>query len=153
MLQSGKASLGDDLYKTLNIISSSTIGMLNLLNLKTEQAAIKTINRLETVIYAWKEKIMEQTSASKSPPRARTSWSLKDPSMELDKIEFLIKQVEVLSQQIKIRHLNLPQTFLDVRFWKHILMFLETWHSTYFLESGTLLKLELDATRNKREQE
>lgn len=112
--KSGKASLGDDLYKTLNTISSSAIGMLNLLHLKSEQAALETINRLETAIYAWKEKIMEQTNASKSPARARTSWSLKDPSMELDKMEFLINRAQVLLQQIRIRYPNLPQTFLDV---------------------------------------
>ncbi|KAL4592972.1 hypothetical protein LXL04_005981 [Taraxacum kok-saghyz] len=109
--KSGKASLGEDLYRTLNTISSSAIGMLNSLNIKTEQGALETINRLETAIYAWKERILEQTSA-KSP--SRTSWSLKDPSMELDKMEFLINRAEALLQQIRIRFPNLPQTFLDV---------------------------------------
>ncbi|KAI3792896.1 hypothetical protein L2E82_06788 [Cichorium intybus] len=109
--KSGKTSVGDDLYKTLNTISSSSIGMLNSLNLKSEQGALETINRLETAVYAWKERILEQTSA-KSP--SRTSWSLKDPSMELDKIEFLINRAEGLLQQLRIRYPNLPQTFLDV---------------------------------------
>lgn len=111
MLQSGKASLGDDLYRILNTISSSAVGMLNSLNLKSEHGALDTINRLEAAIYAWKERILIQTSA-KSP--ARASWSLKDPSMEHDKIEFLINRAEVLLQQIRIRYPNLPQTFLDV---------------------------------------
>ncbi|KAI3707329.1 hypothetical protein L6452_25750 [Arctium lappa] len=109
--KSGKASLGDELYRTLNTISSSAVGMLNSLNLKSEHSALDTINRLEAAIYAWKERISEQT-CTKSP--ARTSWSLKDPSLELDKMEFLINRAEVLLQQIRIRYPNLPQTFLDV---------------------------------------
>ncbi|KVH89825.1 Plant specific Rop nucleotide exchanger, PRONE [Cynara cardunculus var. scolymus] len=106
-----KASLGDDLYRMLNTISSSAVGMLNLLNLKSEHSALDTVNRLEAAIYAWKERISERT-CTKSP--ARTSWSLKDPSMELDKMEFLINRAEVLLQQIRVRYPNLPQTFLDV---------------------------------------
>ncbi|XP_024986701.1 rop guanine nucleotide exchange factor 14-like [Cynara cardunculus var. scolymus] len=109
--KSGKASLGDDLYRMLNTISSSAVGMLNLLNLKSEHSALDTVNRLEAAIYAWKERISERT-CTKSP--ARTSWSLKDPSMELDKMEFLINRAEVLLQQIRVRYPNLPQTFLDV---------------------------------------
>lgn len=111
MLQSGKASLGDDLYRILDAASSSPVGMFNSLKLKSEHTALDTINRLEAAIYAWKERISIQ-KISKSP--ARTSWSLKDPSMELDKIEFLINRAELLLQQIRNRYPNLPQTFLDV---------------------------------------
>ncbi|PWA98936.1 RHO guanyl-nucleotide exchange factor 14 [Artemisia annua] len=109
--KSGRASLGDDLYRTLNTISSSTIGMLNSLNIQSEHSALDTINRLEAAIYAWKESILIQSSTKS---QARTSWSLKDPSMVLEKIEFLINRAEVLLQQIRISYPNLPQTFLDV---------------------------------------
>ncbi|XP_071705497.1 rop guanine nucleotide exchange factor 14-like [Rutidosis leptorrhynchoides] len=109
--KSGKASLGDDLYRILNTISSSAVEMLNSLKLKSEHSALDTINRLEAAIYVWKERILVQTS-DRSP--ARSSWSLKDPSMEHDKIEFQINRAEILLQQIKIRYPNLPQTFLDV---------------------------------------
>nr|GEW68538.1 Rop guanine nucleotide exchange factor 14-like isoform X1 [Tanacetum cinerariifolium] len=111
MLQSGKASLGDDLYRTLNTISSSATGMLNSLNIQSEHSALDTINRLEAAIYAWKESILTQSSTKS---QARTSWSLKDPSMVLEKIEFLINRAEVLLQQVRIRYPKLPQTFLDV---------------------------------------
>ncbi|KAI3821875.1 hypothetical protein L1987_09450 [Smallanthus sonchifolius] len=110
--KSGKASLGDDLYRILNTASSSAVGMLNSLNLKSEHSALDTINRLEAAIYAWKDRILIQKTTTKSP--SRTSWSLKYPSIELDKIEFLISRAEVLSQQIRNRYPNLPQTFLDV---------------------------------------
>ncbi|KAJ0727948.1 putative PRONE domain, Rop guanine nucleotide exchange factor [Helianthus annuus] len=108
MLQSGKASIGDDLFRILNASSSSTIEMFNSLNLKSEHTALDTINRLEAAILAWKERI----STLKSP--ARPLWSLKDLSMELNKIEFLTIRAQLLLQEIRNKYPNLPQTFLDV---------------------------------------
>ncbi|KAG8375255.1 hypothetical protein BUALT_Bualt10G0081500 [Buddleja alternifolia] len=110
--KSGKASLGDELYKILTADSISTEEMINCLNLKSEHSALEAINRLEAAIFTWKEKIAEQGSG-KSP--VRTSWSfVKDPLSELDKIESLVNQAELLRQQLKIKYQNLPQTFLDV---------------------------------------
>uniref|UniRef100_A0A251U639 Putative RHO guanyl-nucleotide exchange factor 14 n=2 Tax=Helianthus annuus TaxID=4232 RepID=A0A251U639_HELAN len=109
--KSGKANLGDDLYRTLNTASYSAVGMLNSLNIKSEHNALVTINRLEAAIYAWKERVSIQKTSTKSP--ARTVWSFKDPS-ELNKMEFLINRAEVLMQQIRNRYPNLPQSFLHV---------------------------------------
>ncbi|KAD5508074.1 hypothetical protein E3N88_15777 [Mikania micrantha] len=109
--ESGKGNLGDDLYRTLNTASSSAVGLFNSLNIKSEHSALDTINKLEAAIYSWKERISIQTTNTQFP--ARTLWSVKDPSMELNKIEFLINRAEVLLQQIRNRYPNLPQTFLD----------------------------------------
>ncbi|KAL8226757.1 hypothetical protein R6Q57_016589 [Mikania cordata] len=109
--ESGKENLGDDLYRTLNTASSSAVGLFNSLNIKSEHSALDTINKLEAAIYSWKERISTQTTNTQFP--ARTLWSVKDPSMELNKIEFLINRAEVLLQQIRNRYPNLPQTFLD----------------------------------------
>ncbi|KAK9067868.1 hypothetical protein SSX86_011979 [Deinandra increscens subsp. villosa] len=108
--KSGKASLGDDLYRILNRVSSAS-SMLDSLSLKSENSALDAINRLEAAIHAWKDKIEEQ-GRCKSP--ARTSWSFRDHVSELDKIELLINRAENLSREIKIRYPNLPQKFLDV---------------------------------------
>ncbi|KAL8209981.1 hypothetical protein R6Q57_006713 [Mikania cordata] len=107
--KSGKASLGEELYRILNRVSPSS--MLDSLSLKSENSALDAINRLEAAIHAWKDKI-EQHDHGKSP--ARTSWSLRDSVSELDKIELLINRAEILSREIKIRYPNLPQKFLDV---------------------------------------
>ncbi|KAL8259888.1 hypothetical protein R6Q59_027841 [Mikania micrantha] len=107
--KSGKASLGEDLYRILNRVSASS--MLDSLSLKSENSALDAINRLEGAIHAWKDKI-EQHDHGKSP--ARTSWSLRDSVSELEKIELLINRAEILSREIKIRYPNLPQKFLDV---------------------------------------
>ncbi|KAF7829118.1 rop guanine nucleotide exchange factor 14-like [Senna tora] len=111
LLKSGKASLGDELYKVLASESSSGEEMLKSLQLKSEHSALETINKLEAAIFSWKERIAEQASG-KSP--LRTSWSFtKDPMSEMDKMELLSDRAETLVQLLKNRYPNLPQTFLD----------------------------------------
>lgn len=110
--KSGKASLGEELCKVLSAESSSAEEMLNSLNLKSEHCALESINKLEAAVFAWKEKITEQTSG-KSP--VRTSWSfIKDPMSEMDKMELLLDRAEALLHQLKTRYPNLPHSFLDV---------------------------------------
>ncbi|KAK7309461.1 hypothetical protein RJT34_06210 [Clitoria ternatea] len=112
LVKSGKANLGQQLHKVLTAESSSGEGMLKFLNLKSEHIALETVNRLEASIFSLKERIMEQVSG-KSP--VRTSWSpfLKDPMLEVDKMELLLDRAETLLQLLKISYPNLPQTFLD----------------------------------------
>jgi hypothetical protein len=111
-LQSGKASLGEELYKMLFAESSSSDEILNSLNLKFEHRALEIINRLEAAIFAWKVKVTEHDSG-KSP--VRTSWSfIKDSMSEMDKMELLLDRAEALLHQLKIRYPNLPHTFLNV---------------------------------------
>ncbi|XP_057477162.1 rop guanine nucleotide exchange factor 14-like isoform X2 [Actinidia eriantha] len=110
--KSGKASLGEELYRILSAESISAEEMIDSLNLKSEHSALETINRLEAAVLAWKDRIAEQSSG-KSP--VRTSWSfIKDPISEMDKMEFLLDQAEDLARQLKTRYPNLAQTFLDV---------------------------------------
>lgn len=124
-MQSGKASLGEELYKVLTAdLSSSPEEMINSLNLKSEHSALEAVNKLEAAVFAWKERISEQASG-KSP--VRTSWSfIKDPISELDKMELLLERAEALMQQLKTKYPNLPQTFIDatkIQYGKVSLMF------------------------------
>ncbi|KAB2070484.1 hypothetical protein ERO13_A08G148100v2 [Gossypium hirsutum] len=108
--KSGKASLGDDLYKVLTLESSSVDEMFISLNLKSENNALEVINRLEAAVFAWKGRLTEQASG-KSP--VRKSWSFINPISEMDKMELLVDRAEALLRQIKSAYPNLPQTFLD----------------------------------------
>ncbi|KAK5812834.1 Rop guanine nucleotide exchange factor 1 -like protein [Gossypium arboreum] len=108
--KSGKASLGDDLYKVLTLESSSVDEMFISLNLKSENNALEVINRLEAAVFAWKGRLTEQASG-KSP--VRKSWSFINPTSEMDKMELLVDRAEALLRQIKSAYPNLPQTFLD----------------------------------------
>ncbi|KAK6934086.1 PRONE domain, partial [Dillenia turbinata] len=110
---SGKASLGEELYRALTAEANSIEDLLNLLELKTEHRALDAINKLEAAIVAWKERMTEQVS-SKSP--VRMSWSfMKDPTMsEHDKMDLFLARAEALKQLLQIRFPNLPLSFLDV---------------------------------------
>ncbi|KAL0770550.1 hypothetical protein Bca101_035701 [Brassica carinata] len=104
--KSGKTRLGDELFRMLASESASVDEIFVSLRLRTEHAALETVNRLESAIYAWKEKIIEETSIGK--------WSLvRDSLSEISRIESLINKAERLNGQIKSKYSNLPQTFLD----------------------------------------
>ncbi|CAI9094938.1 OLC1v1030775C1 [Oldenlandia corymbosa var. corymbosa] len=110
--KSGKACVGDELYRLLAAESIAAGNMIISLNLESEHSALQVINKLEAAIFVWKKTIAEQSGDS-SP--SRSSWSFsKDPVSELDAIEFLLNRAELLRQQLKTRYLNLPPTFLDV---------------------------------------
>lgn len=110
-LQSGRANLGDELYKVLTSGQRSPEEMLKSLNFKSEHDALDSINKLEAAVLAWREKIVRQLGG-KSP--TRTSWSfIKDPMSELDKTESLVDCAKTLIQHLKSKYPNLPQTFLD----------------------------------------
>ena len=110
-MQSGKASLGEELYKVLAAETIPAGVMIHSLNLESDHSALQAINKLEAAMFAWKE-IIKGQSSEESP--ARSSWSFgKDPVSEMDKVEFLLNRAELLRQQLKARYPNLPQTFLD----------------------------------------
>uniref|UniRef100_A0A2K2B4Z0 PRONE domain-containing protein n=1 Tax=Populus trichocarpa TaxID=3694 RepID=A0A2K2B4Z0_POPTR len=109
--KSGKANLGEELYKLLTAESNTAEEMLDSLNLQSEHSALEAINKLEAAAFAWKDRMTAQVGV-KSP--VRTPWSfVKDPVSEFEKMESLLDRTESLLQQLKSRYPNLPQTFLD----------------------------------------
>ncbi|KAK6946568.1 PRONE domain, partial [Dillenia turbinata] len=109
---SGKASLGEELYRALTAEANSLEDLLNLLELKTEHRALDAINKLEAAIFAWRERMTEHVSG-KSP--VRTSWSfMNDPMSEHDKMDLFLERAEGLKELVQIRFPNLPLSFLDV---------------------------------------
>lgn len=95
------------------VAESTTVDeILASLKLGTEHAALETVNKLESAVFAWKERITEQASNSKSP--VRTPWSFsKDPLSDTVRNESLLNRAEALRSQIKSKYPNLPQSFLD----------------------------------------
>uniref|UniRef100_A0A2P2KHC3 PRONE domain-containing protein n=1 Tax=Rhizophora mucronata TaxID=61149 RepID=A0A2P2KHC3_RHIMU len=109
--KSGKANLGEELYKALTADSITPMETLTSLNLKSEHSALEAINKLEAAVLVWKERVTAQVNGT-SP--VRTSWSFsKGPMLELEKMEFLLERAEALRRWIKTRYPNLPQTFID----------------------------------------
>ncbi|VAI48418.1 unnamed protein product [Triticum turgidum subsp. durum] len=110
--QSGRSSLGEDLYHAITTDYIPIEEIFVSLSLKTEHSVLETMNRLEGALFAWNQRISEERSR-RSP--ARHSWKfMKDSSSELEKMSACIERVETLIQLLKSRFPNLPPTFIDV---------------------------------------
>ncbi|PWZ26118.1 Rop guanine nucleotide exchange factor 14 [Zea mays] len=110
--QSGRASLGEDLYRAITTEYIPIEEIFVSLSLKTEHSVLETMNQLEGAMFAWNQRILEERS-KRSP--GRHSWSfMKDSSSELDKMSACIERVDTLVQLLKARYPNLPPTFIDV---------------------------------------
>lgn len=111
--KSGRACLGEELYKVIASGSSSTSEIIDCLKLRYEHEALDTINKLEAAALAWRKRIKEQVSDIKTP--VRTSWPfMKEPVPEFDKVESLLFCVNALLCQLKMKYPCLPHTFLNV---------------------------------------
>ncbi|WVZ74031.1 hypothetical protein U9M48_022261 [Paspalum notatum var. saurae] len=110
--QSGRASLGEDLYQAIITEYIPIEEIFVSLSLKTEHSVLETINRLEGAVFAWNQRILEERS-KRSP--GRHSWNfMKDSSSELDKMSACIERADTLVQLLKSRFPNLPPSFIDV---------------------------------------
>lgn len=110
--KSGKASLGEGIYQAIAVESISIQEILLSLNLKNEHKVLETVNRLEGAVFAWKQRMSEETS-KRSP--MRYPWYLvRDDRSELEKVAACLERAEALLQLLKIRFPNLPQSFIDV---------------------------------------
>ena len=111
-LQSGKASLGEGVYQAIAVESISVEEILLSLNLTSEHKVLETVNRLEGAVFAWKQRMAEETS-KRSP--MRYAWYFgRDFGLELEKTVVCSERAEALLQILKIRFPNLPQSFIDV---------------------------------------
>lgn len=110
--QSGKASLGVDIYYGIAAESIPVEEIFVSLNMETEHFVLDTINRLEGAIFVWKQQ-MSYEIVKKSP--MRHPWSfVKEHRSEIDKIAVYLERTEALLRLLKIRFPNLPQSFIDV---------------------------------------
>ncbi|KAH9617595.1 hypothetical protein KSS87_005852 [Heliosperma pusillum] len=112
-MQSGRANLGEELYKVIASETSSALDMVDSLKLRSEHDVLDTINKLEAASLVWNEIIKEHVSSNKTT--IRSSWSfVKETTSEADKIQSLLLRIDALLYQLKMRYPCLPHTFLNV---------------------------------------
>ncbi|KAL9230737.1 hypothetical protein vseg_006051 [Gypsophila vaccaria] len=116
--KSGRANLGEELYKVIASGTNSTLDMIDSLKLKSEHEVLNTINKLEAASLVWKERIKEQVSCNTTSMRSPWSFA-KESSSEVDKIQSQLRRVDALMYQLKMRYPCLPHTFLDVTKIRH----------------------------------
>ncbi|KAL1542139.1 Rop guanine nucleotide exchange factor 5 [Salvia divinorum] len=106
--KTGRACLGDVIYRYITTEHFSSECLLDCLDLASEQAALEMANRVEAAIYMWRRRQHPSHTA------VRSSWDImKDLVTHGDKSELLAERAEALLQSLKQRFPGLTQTTLD----------------------------------------
>ncbi|KAJ0967157.1 hypothetical protein J5N97_024074 [Dioscorea zingiberensis] len=105
--KSGRASLGDSIYKYMSTAEKfSPDFLLNCLDVTSEHDALEIADRVEASMYVWRRKASMNNSKS--------SWDMvKDLMNDGDKNEMLASRAETILLCLKQRYPGLSQTTLD----------------------------------------
>jgi hypothetical protein len=110
-IQSGKASLGESLYKGLSSEKFSAAQFLSTLDLSNEHSKLEIADRLETALLIWHQKIQTK----QLNPASKSSWGMmKDFVADENKREQVADRAESLLLCLKQRFPGLTQTALDM---------------------------------------
>lgn len=109
-LQSGKACLGDAIYKYMhNVEVFNPDHLLDTMKIASEHEALELADKVEASLYTWRRKI--------GMTHSKSSWNLvKDIVSEVDhndKNHILAERAEALLFFLKHRYPELSQTTLD----------------------------------------
>ena len=145
--QSGKASLGDTIYRYMYTADKfSPEHLLDCLNISSEHEALELADRVEASMYTWRRKACMSHSKS--------SWDMmKDFMSDIDrsdKNQVLAERAEVLLFCLKQRYPELSQTSLDtckiqynrVSFWFSCICVLLWWIKVHYVMAKYCLKSE-----------
>ncbi|CAK9267865.1 unnamed protein product [Sphagnum jensenii] len=109
--KSGKASLGESLYKGLSSEKFSAAQFLSTLDLSNEHSKLEIADRLETALLVWHQKIQTK----QLNPASKSSWGMmKDFVADENKREQVADRAESLLLCLKQRFPGLTQTALDM---------------------------------------
>ncbi|XAR72664.1 hypothetical protein NMG60_11019381 [Bertholletia excelsa] len=111
--KSGKACLGDVIYRHITAEQFLPECLLNGLDLSSEHRTVEVANRIEAAIHVWKQKEQRQRTLKKTK---RSSWGGKVKGLvaDGDKSRFLAQRAEILLQSLRLHFPGLPQTALDM---------------------------------------
>ncbi|CAM6026416.1 unnamed protein product [Sphagnum balticum] len=114
--KSGKASLGDALYKGLSSENFSATQLLSTLDLLSEHSRLEIADRLETALLIWRRK----NHTKHSTPASKSSWDMmKDFVADESKREQIADRAESLLLCLKQQFPGLTQTALDMNKIQH----------------------------------
>ncbi|PON60606.1 PRONE domain containing protein [Parasponia andersonii] len=111
--KSGKACLGEIIYRFMTADKFSPECLLDYLDLSSEYTTLEIANRIEAAVHIWKQKYLKRRLVlAKS---GKTSWGgkVKGFSGDTERSKLLAYRAETLLQNLKTRFPGLPQTTLD----------------------------------------
>ncbi|GFP86344.1 rop guanine nucleotide exchange factor 7 [Phtheirospermum japonicum] len=109
--KSGKACLGDIMYRCITSEHFSPDCLLDCLDLTSEHAAVELANRVESAIYVWIRRLRPKHPNQFS---SKSSWEIvRDIMVDGDKRGLFVVRAENLLLSLKQRFPSLAQTSLD----------------------------------------
>ncbi|EXB88227.1 Rop guanine nucleotide exchange factor 1 [Morus notabilis] len=112
--KSGKACLGEIIYRYMTADKFSPECLLDYLDLSSVYNTLEIANRIEAAIHIWKQKCLKRhLTLSKS---RKTSWGgkVKGLASDFERNQLLANRAETLLRNLKMRFPGLPQTTLDM---------------------------------------
>lgn len=112
--KSGKACLGDIIYRYITAEQFTPECLLDCLDLSSEHNTLEVVNRIEASIHVWKKK--GQIKHTKHLKAKHSSWRGKVKLLAADgnKNHLLGQRAETLLRTLRLRFPGLPQTALDM---------------------------------------
>lgn len=112
--QSGKACLGDIIYRYITADQFSPECLLDCLDLSSEHHTLEIVNRIEAAVHVWKQKDERKHTNHMKVRRSTWGGKVKGLVADTEKNNLLAQRAETLLQSLRIRFPGLPQTALDM---------------------------------------
>lgn len=111
--KSGKACLGDIIYRYITAEQFSSECLLDCLDLSSEHHTLDIANRIEAATHVWKLKNKKRNILYS---KGKKSWGgkVKEFISATERSQLLSQRAEGLLQSLRLRYPGLPQTVLDM---------------------------------------
>ncbi|KAH0978086.1 hypothetical protein GBA52_027805 [Prunus armeniaca] len=114
LAKSGKACLGDIIYRYITADQFSPEHLLDCLDLSSEHQTLEIANRIEEAVHVWKQKDQKKHNNHQKAKRASWGGKVKGLVSDTEKNHFLAQRAETLLHSLRHRFPGLPQTALDM---------------------------------------
>lgn len=113
-MQTGKACLGDIIYRYITAEQFSPECLLDCLDLSSEHHTLEVANRIEASVHLWRLKDRKRYHGHQKPKRKSWGGKVKDLVADGERNLSLAQRAETLLHSLKLRFPGLPQTALDM---------------------------------------
>ncbi|KAL6965150.1 Rop guanine nucleotide exchange factor 1 [Sarracenia purpurea var. burkii] len=112
--KSGKACLGDLIYRYMTAEQFKPECLLDCLDLSSEHHTLEVANRIEASVHVWKRKGQRKHTNHLKTKHSSWGGKVKGLAANCNKNQFLSQRAETLLHSLRLRFPGLPQTALDM---------------------------------------
>ncbi|KAK9271442.1 hypothetical protein L1049_027033 [Liquidambar formosana] len=112
--KSGKACLGEIIYRYITADQFSPECLLDYLDLSSEYTTLEIANRIEAAVHIWKQKYLKSHLTHTKARRSSWGGKVKGLVGDTEASKLLTQRAETLLQNLRLRFPGLPQTALDM---------------------------------------